>query len=129
MRRGTLEGPTIKAALFLGFGLTFGLWFFAGYQFTRRMADVEREAAAINGRYMNAQELLSTVRAQILMGSVYVHDALLDPSPESLDSYRQGLRDTYRAIDRAHAPRRLQARTPGFLERRVREGAVGRPRR
>jgi hypothetical protein len=78
-----LEGLTIKAALFLGFGLTFGLWIIAGYQFTRRMAEVEREASAISRRYMQAQELLATVRAQILIGSVYVRDALLDPDPAS----------------------------------------------
>jgi hypothetical protein len=31
-----LRGPTIKVALTLAFGLTVGLWFLAGYQFTRR---------------------------------------------------------------------------------------------
>ena len=30
-----LERPTIKAALFLGFSLIFGIWLFAGYFFTR----------------------------------------------------------------------------------------------
>jgi hypothetical protein len=99
MERKPLEGLTIKAALFLGFGLTFGLWIFAGYQFTRRMGEVERDAAAINRRYMHAQELLSTVRAQVLIGSVYVRDALLDPNPASADAYRRQLLDTYHAVD------------------------------
>lgn len=98
-RRRPLEGPTIKAALFIGFGLTFGLWLFAGYSFTRRMGEVQREAAAINARYTHAQELLSTVRAQILLGSVYVRDALLDPTPRAANEYRRRLQDTYRAID------------------------------
>lgn len=98
-RRRPLEGPTIKAALFIGFGLTFGLWLFAGYFFTRRMGEVQREAAAINARYTHAQELLSTVRAQILLGSVYVRDALLDPTPRAANEYRRRLQDTYRAID------------------------------
>ena len=101
VHREPLEGLTIKAAILLGFGLTLGLWIFASYQFTRRIADVEREAAAVNTRYMHAQELLSTVRAQILIGSVYVRDALLDPTPGSAARYRQQLQATYRAIDQA----------------------------
>jgi signal transduction histidine kinase len=99
--RFAVEGLTIKAALFLGFGLTFGLWIIAGYQFTRRMADVEREAGAISRRYMQAQELLATVRAQILIGSVYVRDALLDPDPASAGAYRRQLLETYGGIDNA----------------------------
>jgi signal transduction histidine kinase len=94
---------TIKAALLLGFGLTVGLWLLAGYQFTRRMAEVERESAAINRRYMSAQDLLSTVRAQVLIGSVLVRDALLDPNPASAAAYREQLLTTYVAVDGALA--------------------------
>jgi signal transduction histidine kinase len=97
MRRVLLEGVTIKAALLLGFGLTFGLWVFVGSRFTQRITGVQREAAEINARYIHAQELLSTVRAQVLLGSVYVRDALLDPDPTTADSYRRQLQGTYRA--------------------------------
>src|SRR5687767_10981243 len=88
-----LQGLTIKAALVLGFGATFGLWLFAGLNLTRRMADVHAATASVNARYMRAQELLSTARAQVLLGSVYVRDALLDPDPASLDGYRQRLEE------------------------------------
>lgn len=97
MRDQPLSGLTIRAALLLGFGLTVGLWLFAGFQFTRRMADVEKEASEVNVRYMHAQELLSTVRAQVLIGSISVRDALLDPT--TLDESRRQLLDTYRAVD------------------------------
>lgn len=92
---------TIKAALLLGFGLTVALWIGTGLQFTRRIAEVQREAAAINRRYMNAQELLSTVRAELLIGSVYARDALLDPDPAASDAYRQQVHTTYTAVDAA----------------------------
>jgi len=92
--------PTIKAALLAGFGLTFGIWLFAGFYFSQRMADVERRAAAINLRYVRAQDHLATVRAQILRGSVFVRDALLDPGASNVSHYRQRLDETYRAIDR-----------------------------
>jgi signal transduction histidine kinase len=50
---------------------------------------------------MNAQELLSTVRAQVLVGSVYARDALLDSDPASAEGYRQRLESTYRSVDSA----------------------------
>ena len=101
MRTAALDGLTIKAALLLGFGLTLGLWLLAGYDFTRRMSQVEREAAAINARYTRAQELLSTVRPRVLLASVYVRDALLDPDPRTLGDYRRRLERTLRNVDDA----------------------------
>jgi signal transduction histidine kinase len=98
MERPPIEGITIKAALLLGFGLTLGLWVFVGYQFTQRITAVQREAAEINSRYIHAQELLSTVRAQVLLGSVYVRDALLDPDPTTAATYRRQLEETYSAV-------------------------------
>jgi signal transduction histidine kinase len=99
--REPLQRLTIRAALLLAFGLTFGIWLFAGYYFTRRIAEVERQAARINARYMQAQELLSTIRAQVLLGSVYVRDALLDPDPASADDYRGQVEETYRAVNQS----------------------------
>jgi signal transduction histidine kinase len=96
-----MTGLTIRTALFLGFGLTFGVWLFAGYYFTRRLSDVEQRASAINARYMRAQEMLSAARAQVLLESVYVRDALLDPEPGTAGAYRTRLEETYHAVDQA----------------------------
>ncbi len=96
-----LRSVTIKASLLLGFGLTLGLWLWAGYQFTERMSQVQRDLAATNARYVQAQELLSTMRAQVLLGSVYVRDALLDPDPGTAEAYRRQLEETYRGVDTA----------------------------
>lgn len=92
---------TIRAALFLGFGLTLGLWLLTGFQFTERMAELESRANEINTRYMHGQELLSTVRAQILLGSVYLRDALMEPDPDAAESYRRLLEEAYQAADQA----------------------------
>src|SRR5688572_15719961 len=104
MQRRLLHGLTIKAALVLAFGATFGLWLFAGFHFAGRVSDVQREAAAINTRYIQAQELLSTVRTQVLLSSVLVRDALLDPDPETITGYRAHFDEAYRvakdALDR-----------------------------
>ena len=101
MKRSVPRGPTITAALALGFGATLGLWLFAGYYFTRRIADVQRDAAAVNARYMEGQELLSSVRTEVLMGSLFVRDALLDPESATIEASRQQVEQTYARIDRA----------------------------
>jgi signal transduction histidine kinase len=96
-----VEGLTVKAAVLVGFGLTLGLWLFVGYEVTGRMADVERQGAQVNVRYMLAQELLATVRSQMLLASVYVRDALLDPEPTASPDYVRQLESTYQSVDAA----------------------------
>jgi signal transduction histidine kinase len=96
-----LPGPTIKAALFLGFAMICATWLFAGYYFTRRMTDLRTRATSISDRYIRGQDLLTTVRSQVLIGSVYVRDALLDPERENADEYRAKLEDAYRTADQA----------------------------
>jgi len=103
MKTRPIEGPTIRAALLIGFGLTLGLWFFAGYQVTRRMTDAQQEAARVNARYVQAQELLSGVRAQVLLESVQVRDALLDPGPYIAGAYEHQAEEAHRAIEAALA--------------------------
>ena len=92
---------TIKAGLVAGFALIVGIWLFTGFYFARRMSDLERRSSDINGRYTRAQELLTSIRGQVLLGSVAVRDALLDPDPEAIAGYRQQLDDSYRAADEA----------------------------
>jgi signal transduction histidine kinase len=101
MARWPTQRLTIRAALVLGFSLTLGLWLYAGYQFTERLSTVQSQAADINTRYTLAQDKLSTVQAQVLIASVYVRDALLDPDPRAADGYRRQLASTYDAIDMA----------------------------
>jgi signal transduction histidine kinase len=105
----SLKGLTIKAAVFLGFALTVAVWAWSGYQQARQIAELEEESRAISERYKGGQQLLSTVRTQLLVGSVYVRDALLDPDVTSAESYRRQIEDNYRTIDEA-----LQRYVPVF---------------
>jgi signal transduction histidine kinase len=93
--------PTFKVALLVGFGLTVGLWVFTGYDIANSVTAMQREANEITSRYTRAQELLSTVRAQVLLGSVYVRDALLDPDPKTTEGYQRRLTKVYDDIDAA----------------------------
>jgi signal transduction histidine kinase len=94
------EGLTIRAALLAGFSLTLGLWLFAGYQVTLRMQETQREGAAAGERYQQAQELLASVRTQVLVASVFVRDALLNPNAGTIESQRDEIRRVYATIDR-----------------------------
>jgi signal transduction histidine kinase len=96
-----LSGPPMRAALFLGFALICATWLFAGYYFTRRMVDLRSRANSISERYMRGQELLTTVRSQVLVGSVYVRDALLDSDRSNADEFRTKLEAAYKAADDA----------------------------
>jgi signal transduction histidine kinase len=94
------DGLTIRAVLLAGFGFTLGLWLLVGYQVTVRMQEVQRDAAAASTRYLQAQELLASVRTQVLVASVLVRDALLRPEARSLvGEHRQAIERTYDAID------------------------------
>ena len=96
-----LQGLTITAALVLGFGLTLGLWVIEGYAFTRRIAAVQSDSAAVNERYMRAQEALSTIRGEVLLCSVYVRDAFLNPDLRATEDHRLRLTDSFAAVDGA----------------------------
>jgi signal transduction histidine kinase len=103
MRRNPLGGLTIKAALILGFGLTLALWLVTGYQLTQSMAAAETQAAAIAARYVQSQDLLATLRAQILAASGTARDALLDrtqqPLPASVTLLETRVRGIERTVD------------------------------
>ena len=94
------ERLSIRAAVFLGFGLILGLWIFASMQLSLRITAAQDDAAAINARYVRAQETLSSIRTQVLMASVAFRDALLDPNRDNIAGYRKQLEETYSEVDR-----------------------------
>ena len=97
--QSTRERLSIRAAVFLGFGLIFGLWMFAWVQLSLRIGDAQGRAEAINTRYVKAQETLSNIRSNVLMASVAFRDALLDPDPSNMGRYRAQLERSYTTLD------------------------------
>jgi signal transduction histidine kinase len=105
--QSTRERLSIRAAVFLGFGLICALWMFAWVQLSLRIGDAQRRAEAINTRYVKAQETLSNIRSNVLMASVAFRDALLDPDPTNMGRYRGQLERSYTTLDallRAYEP-------------------------
>jgi signal transduction histidine kinase len=100
-KQRALNGPTIRAAVILGFSITLGVWLITGYRSAQRLTALQQEAQQVSARYLHAQELLSTVRAQVLLASVHVRDALLDPVVSNGVGYRTQIEDAYAVIRQA----------------------------
>jgi signal transduction histidine kinase len=116
-KQRALNGLTIKAAVILGFSITLSVWLITGYRSAQRMAAVEHEAQQVSARYMRAQELLSTVRAQALLASAYIRDALLDPEPSNARTYRAQVDDAYAVIRDALGQYSPLSESPATAER------------
>jgi len=99
MRWRSVEHLPIRTILLIGFGLTLSLWVVVGYQITGRLTQVERDAAAANERYIRAQEVLSSVRAQSLFASALIRDVVLDPDPRVLADRRAEIERAYESIE------------------------------
>ncbi|HYB94574.1 MAG TPA: sensor histidine kinase [Vicinamibacterales bacterium] len=97
------ERVSVRVALAIGFCVTLGLWLYTGYAFQSRIDQVQREASEVATRYTRAQDLLATVRAQVLLSSVRVRDALLNPEPQLLAEYRQHLQSSRGVVKMALA--------------------------
>ncbi len=97
----TLERVTIRGALLVGFGVVFALWMISGQQFVQRLDEVRHRITAVNGRYTRADVLLSSVRTNVLLGSVYLRDALLDQRPGAQQFYHAELESRRRQVEEA----------------------------
>jgi len=74
---------TIKTALLAGFLVIFTVWLASTSYFTRHLADSQARSAGIHARFVRGQELLFAVRSQVLLGSIYVRDALIEVNEPS----------------------------------------------
>jgi signal transduction histidine kinase len=107
---------TIRGALVVGFTVVFAVWAFAGYELIRSVRDVERRVAAAHEAFRQESDTLSLIRRNVLMGSVYVRDVLIDPGSVARASYRDELR-----LLRSQIDERLPAGAPTFEQPSERE--------
>jgi len=94
---------SIGTALAVGFSVTLGLWVYTEYAFTQRIDNLQREAAEVTSRYTRAQELLSSVRAHVLLNSLRMRDALLDPQPDVIRQSLEQIENSHRIVTEALA--------------------------
>jgi len=131
---------TIKAALLTGFLVIFTVWLASTAYFTEHLAETQARSAAIHARHTRGQELLFAVRSQVLLGSIYVRDALIEinQSLTGAPSARDQLRslqaqvsqelEQYRAIDSVNdgaAWKQLEDELRDYWDAAVRLVALG----
>jgi len=96
-----MDRLTIRRMLFVGFGLIFALWLASSADIVRRLDEIENRAANVSNAFRRAEQSLTTVRAQVLLGSVYLRDALLDLDRDPTDDYAALLEQSRAEIEQA----------------------------
>ena len=103
---------SISGALALGLAAMFALWLGTGYELLRNLAEVEHRVNDVHASFVRGEETLSAIRTSVLLGSIYLRDALVDTTGP-----RQYYRDELRRI-RTDIEQRL-ADYPDAVERSV----------
>jgi len=71
---------SVRAALLAGFAIVFGLWLLWGYQLVHSLQRIEENVTTVHESYVRGEQTLSRIRTNILLGSIYLRDALIDVS-------------------------------------------------
>ena len=101
-RQAASERFSLRLLLLVGFAGIFSLWLASSYDLVVRMAEADARGMTIRSRFLRNEQLLSTVRAQVLLSSVYLRDALLDTPPgPSVGTYQSRLHQLQRDVERA----------------------------
>jgi signal transduction histidine kinase len=90
---------SVRAALLFGFAVVFALWLLWGYQLVRSLVQIEQNVTSVHESYVRGEQTLSKVRTNVLLGSIYLRDALIDGAGAQRDSYRVELARLRNEVD------------------------------
>jgi signal transduction histidine kinase len=108
MKWSTLSpASNIRAVLVTGFVAVFGLWLVSGFNLLQNVREVEQRVGSLHNACLRGEQTLSTVRTNVLLGSIYLRDALIDNSVDTRPFYRDELHRI-----RAEIEQRLPAYLP-----------------
>ena len=82
---------TIRGVLAIGFVAVFALWSFSVYELARGVTDVENRVTEARDTFIRGERALSTIRTSVLLGSIYLRDALVDTGVITRQYYRDEL--------------------------------------
>ena len=85
------RASSTRVALATGFAVVFALWLLWGYQLGRSLQNVERSVSSVHEQYVRGEQTLSKVRTNVLLGSIYLRDALIDNGSQRREYYRAEL--------------------------------------
>jgi signal transduction histidine kinase len=98
---------SVRAALLAGFAIVFGLWLLWGYELVRSLQQIERNVSSVHESEVRGEQTLSKIRTSVLLGSIYLRDALIDGATARRDTYRDELtvlRDEVERLLHAYVP-------------------------
>ena len=70
----------------------FALWAFSAYDLVRGLTQLEARVAEARTSFIRGEQVLSTIRTSVLLGSVYLRDALVDSGAITRQYYRDELK-------------------------------------
>ena len=110
--RHAFPTATVGVALLAGFAVVFGLWLLSGFELVRRLQEVEGRVAETHAAFSQSERTLSTVRTSVLLGSIYLRDALIDTGGITRQYYRDELNQIRSDIERLVPAYVLQVDSP-----------------
>lgn len=81
----------VRLALLLGFAVVFALWLTWSYQLLQNFAHIASNVEGLQRDYLRGEQTLSRVRTNVLLGSIYLRDALIDSAASRREYYSQEL--------------------------------------
>lgn len=100
LTRRIRPASSIRGVLIAGFAVVFGLWLLSGYELVRRLSALEQRTAAEHRASLRATRVLTTIRTNVLLGSIYLRDAIIDNRSMNVDYYRAELSRIRGEVDR-----------------------------
>ena len=97
------RASSTRIALATGFAIVFALWLLWGYQLGRSLQNIEQSVASVHEQYVRGEQTLNKVRTNVLLGSIYLRDALIDTAAAHREGYRAELTRLREAVDQALA--------------------------
>jgi signal transduction histidine kinase len=79
---------SVLAALGAGFAVVFGLWLVWGYQLVLSIQQMEQSLSSVHDSYVRGEQTLAKVRTNVLLGSIYLRDAIIDSASPRREYYR-----------------------------------------
>jgi signal transduction histidine kinase len=89
----------IRGALAAGLLAMFALWLVTGYELLRNLAEAERRVNEVHRTFVSGEQTLSAIRTSVLLGSIYLRDALVDMTGNR-QYYRDELSNIREEIER-----------------------------
>lgn len=91
----------IRTALYLGFGLIFALWLLSAYDLGQRLEELESREIEVSDQFAHNGRMLLEIRLEVMLGAIYLREALLETPPEPRESYVRRLEESRERIEKA----------------------------